>query len=139
MSQGYLGRDSGVMHLATAAGCPVLAAYGGGHWRRFFPSSGPAVVVTQEMSCRGCNFSCPHERPHCITGIRVETMLEGLRRLSSVIGVEIMEQEPDPKIDVIPASEANAFAVTKQCLAREAATKARSRGFFGTLFGQQIS
>jgi len=135
MSRGYVGRDSGVMHMAAAAGCPVLAAYGGGHWGRFFPSSGPSVVVSQSMSCRGCNFSCPHERPHCITGIRMETMLEGWRRLPDVDGVEILEQALDPVLDAIPALEAHAFAISKQHEAREAAAKARLRGFLGGFFG----
>ena len=139
MSGGYLGRDSGVMHLAAAAGCPVLAAYGGGHWGRFFPSSGPAVVVTQKMACRGCNFSCPHEEPHCVTAITMDSMLEGWRRLSSIKGVEIMDQSPDPKIDVISASEARAFVVKREADERVKAAKARSRGFFGTLLAQKIS
>jgi len=134
MSRGYLGRDSGVMHLAAAAGCPVLAAYGGGHWGRFFPSSGPAVVVSRFMSCRGCNFSCPHEAPHCVTGITMESMLEGWRRLSSVNGVEILEQSPDPKLDVITAWEACAFAVKREADERSKAAKARSRGVFLGLF-----
>ena len=139
MSGGYLGRDSGVMHLAAAAGCPVLAAYGGGHWGRFLPSSGPAVVVTQEMACRGCNFSCPHQEPHCVTAITMDFMLEGWRRLSSIKGVEILEQSPDPKIDVISASEARAFVVKREADERAKAAKAKSRGFFGNLFGQKIS
>ena len=135
MSHGYVGRDSGVMHMAAAVGRPVIAAYGGGHWGRFFPSSGPAVVVSQSMSCRGCNFSCPHERPHCITGISMETMLEGWRRLPDVDGVEILEQASDPVLDAIPASEAHAFAISKQHETREAAAKLRSRGFLGRFFG----
>ncbi|MEY2905643.1 MAG: hypothetical protein RLZZ408_114 [Verrucomicrobiota bacterium] len=135
MSRGYVGRDSGVMHMAAAVGRSVLAAYGGGHWGRFFPSSGPAVVVSQAMSCRGCNFSCPHERPHCITGISMETMLEGWGRLPDVHGVEVLEQAFDPVLDAFPASEAHAFAISKQHAAREDAAKMRSRGFLGGFFG----
>ena len=136
LSSGYVGRDSGVMHMAAAVGRPVLAAYGGGHWGRFFPSSGPAVVVSQSISCRGCNFSCPHERPHCITGISMKTMLEGWRRLPDVHGVEVLEQEPDPKLDVIPVSEAHAFAMTCEADERTRVAKARSQGIFGRLFGR---
>jgi ADP-heptose:LPS heptosyltransferase len=134
MSRGYLGRDSGVMHLAAAARRPVLAAYGGGHWGRFLPSSGPAVVVSRFMSCRGCDFSCPHEEPHCVTGIRMESMIEGWRRLPDVHGVEIIEQSPDPKLDVITAGEARAFAVKREADERSKAAKARSRGVFLGLF-----
>lgn len=110
MSCGYVGRDSGVMHMACAAGKPVLAAFGGGHWGRFLPSSGPAVVVTQAMSCRMCDFACPHERPHCVAEIKRETMLEAWRRLPSAAGVEVVEQAADPRFDTVPADAARAFA-----------------------------
>lgn len=135
LSSGYVGRDSGVMHLAAAAGVPILAAYGGGHWGRFLPSSGPAVVVTQAMSCRGCNFFCPHERPHCITGISMETMLSGWEILSRTQGVEVLEQSPNPAVDVITSSEVHDFAMKREAEERAVAAKARSRGIWGRLFG----
>jgi len=136
LSSGYVGRDSGVMHMASATGRPVLAAYGGGHWGRFFPSSGPAVVVTQAMSCRMCNFFCPHERPYCITGISMETMLAGWEKFPMARGVEILEQAPDPKLDVILASEVHALAMKCEADERNRAAKARSRGvFLGLLRG----
>ncbi len=110
LAAGYVGRDSGVMHMTCAVGRPVLAAFAGGHWGRFFPSSGPAVVVTQAMSCRMCDFVCPHERPHCITDISLETMRRAWERLPVTDGVEILEQPRDPKIDTISQEAAQAFA-----------------------------
>jgi ADP-heptose:LPS heptosyltransferase len=97
LSSGYVGRDSGVMHIATAVGLPVLAAYGGGHWGRFLPSSGPAVAVTQTVGCRGCDFNCIHENPLCIADIRIESMIEGWNRLQEMTSerkdvVSVIEQ-----------------------------------------------
>jgi ADP-heptose:LPS heptosyltransferase len=92
LARGYLGRDSGVMHMASASGRPVLAVYGGSHWGRFFPSSGPAIVATGSVPCRGCDFSCPYEKPWCITDVCLETMYGAWNRLPLASGVEVIEQ-----------------------------------------------
>jgi ADP-heptose:LPS heptosyltransferase len=125
MSCGYVGRDSGVMHMAAASGRPVLAAFGGGHWGRFLPSSGPAVVVTQAMSCRMCDFACPHDRPHCIAGIRLDAMLAGWERLSHVEGVEVIEQAIDGELDTVNADDAKSFAMAHagELMEREAGAR----------------
>ena len=128
MSCGYVGRDSGVMHMAAALGRPLLAAYGGGHWGRFLPSSGPAIAVTQAMSCRMCNFSCPHEQPHCITGIRMETMMRAWERLPMIEGVEIMEQGTEPLVDSISREEARDHAMAEDMARRERSAALRSEG-----------
>jgi ADP-heptose:LPS heptosyltransferase len=107
LSSGYVGRDSGVMHMANAVGLPVLAAYGGGHWGRFLPSSGPSVAVTQTVGCRGCDFNCIHENPLCIVDIRIESMIEGWNRLQGMTSerknlVSVIEQvavTPDHLLD----------------------------------------
>jgi ADP-heptose:LPS heptosyltransferase len=126
MSCGYLGRDSGVMHLASATGRPVLAAFSGGHWGRFLPSSGPAVVVTQAMSCRMCDFACPHAQPHCITAIRPATMLAGWNRLSAAENVEVIEQPPPEEADAVSPDEARSFAMRRSAEIRERESLARS-------------
>jgi ADP-heptose:LPS heptosyltransferase len=138
MSQGYLGRDSGVMHMAAATGVPVLAAYGGGHWGRFLPSSGPAIAVTQAMSCRMCDFYCLHENPRCITEIRMETMIEAWRRLSSAKGVEILEQPPDPGIDTIPIQRIRLFCEDSERDRRRNWAKSRVEGKFRRLLGDAL-
>ncbi|MEI8313374.1 MAG: glycosyltransferase family 9 protein, partial [Verrucomicrobiota bacterium] len=126
MSCGYVGRDSGVMHMACATGRPVHAVFGGGHCGRFLPSSGPAVVVTQAMSCRMCDFACPHEQPHCITEVRMETMLNAWERLPHVTGIEIMEQAIDARYDTVPADVARAFAMSRAGELRERESSARA-------------
>jgi len=82
LSAGYVGRDSGVMHLAAAARRPILAVFGGAHWGRFLPASQPFFAATQAVACRGCNFECPHPEPYCIRGVPVAVMLEGWRALA---------------------------------------------------------
>lgn len=130
MSCGYLGRDSGVMHMASAAGRPVLAAFSGGHWGRFLPSSGPAVVVTQAMSCRGCDFHCRHDRPLCVSGITQETMGMGWRRLASARSVEVIEQAPLEGTDTVSPDEARAFAMQRAAEAREDESRTPSRSWW---------
>ena len=92
MSCGYVGRDSGVMHMTCAVRRPVLAAFGGGHWGRFLPARS-AVVATVSVICRGCDSACPHDRPHCVSDIELSTMLRAWQRFLEIgEEVEILEQ-----------------------------------------------
>lgn len=93
MSAGYVGRDSGVMHLAAATGRKILALFGGSHWGRFLPSSGPAMVLTHNMPCQGCDGHCPLDRPHCIRDISLDAVLRAWKRLQEpdLSGVEVIE------------------------------------------------
>ncbi len=136
LSCGYLGRDSGVMHMASASGRPVLAAFGGGHWGRFLPSSGPALAVTQSMSCRMCHFYCPYEQPYCITGIRMESMLAAWEKLQSARGVEILEQSADPVFEKVQREEALEFSMNRDAELKRSASVARSSGLLQRLFGK---
>ncbi|MEI6491525.1 MAG: glycosyltransferase family 9 protein [Verrucomicrobiota bacterium] len=114
LARGYLGRDSGVMHMAAATGRPVLAVYGGSHWGRFLPSSGPAVVVTCSVPCRGCDFSCPYEKPWCITDVRLETMNGAWNRLPFALGVEAIEQPGQSDRHLLSNLEARQHAHSAQ-------------------------
>lgn len=136
LSCGYVGRDSGMMHLTAATGKPVVAAFGGGHWGRFLPSSGPAVVVTQSMSCRKCHFYCPYEQPHCITGISMESMLAAWKKLPDTRGVVIVEQSTDSILDTVRGKEALEFAMNRDAELKRRAAVARSSGLLQRLFGR---
>jgi len=109
LSCGYVGRDSGVMHLASASERRVMAAFSGGHWARFLPSP-PAVVVTQAMSCRGCDFHCPYERPHCVTAITQETMREGWSRLLAAGQVDVPDAAHTGQERIISETQGGAIA-----------------------------
>jgi ADP-heptose:LPS heptosyltransferase len=100
LSSGYVGRDSGIMHLSAAAGKPVLAIFAGGHWGRFLPVADMGVVVTQVWPCRGCNFECAHEDASCISRVPLEPMLEGWRLLQtgSLRSLRIIEVPMDEQL-----------------------------------------
>ncbi len=58
--------DSGLMHLATAVGTPVVALYGPTVAQfGFFPYQARAVVLERPLRCRPCS---PYGSPHCPLG-----------------------------------------------------------------------
>jgi ADP-heptose:LPS heptosyltransferase len=75
-SSGYVGRDTGPMHLAAALEKPVLAIFGGGTWPRFVPSARRSVTVTMGVPCTGCNWKCHLPESYCIKEVPVEQVLQ---------------------------------------------------------------
>ncbi len=75
-SAGYVGRDSGPMHLAAGLGKPVFALFGGGTWARFVPVDAQGTVINLQVPCHGCGWFCHHSRPFCIKDIRFEPVRE---------------------------------------------------------------
>ena len=91
----YLGRDTGVMHLAAAVGIPVLEItphnqHGDpGHslsCERYGPWGVPAVLVRPEHGIYPCSKGCIAHKPHCIEQIGVEEVKQGVRKLFTLIG-----------------------------------------------------
>ncbi|NPV06603.1 MAG: glycosyltransferase family 9 protein [Anaerolineae bacterium] len=86
----FLGGDSGVMHLATAAGAPVLALFGPtdarawGPWRPPMPGAAPVSVLQGVCPWRGPCLYVGHSvgRRHgcptrdCLRSIQVQDVLE---------------------------------------------------------------
>lgn len=83
LSRGYIGRDTGPMHMAAALGKPVLAVFGGGHWPRFTPVVSPSFAITVGLPCFGCDFSCSFERSHCLKAIPPAEMCAAIDRLEA--------------------------------------------------------
>jgi hypothetical protein len=71
-SQGYIGRDTGVLHMAAALNKPVFSIYGSGHRPRFTPSTPHYSIPTNLMPCRDCDWICPFEKSRCIKDIALE-------------------------------------------------------------------
>ncbi len=95
LSEGYLGRDSGPMHLVAAVGRPVLAVFAGGHWGRFFPQVSRAIVLGARGACRGCALrDAPHD-PWCVKNLPVSEVLEAWQRLPATSSLEIRQWRPD--------------------------------------------
>lgn len=84
----FLGNDSGVMHLAAAAGLPLVAIFGPTSPTRFGPWGEKASVVYSTFSCSPCRQKyftecepAAHGRPACIDTISVGTVLDLCIRL----------------------------------------------------------
>lgn len=60
--------DSGVMHVAAACGCQVVALFTTGLLSRFGPM-GHRVYAVEPMPCRPCGDYCIHPTLRCVEGI----------------------------------------------------------------------
>jgi len=78
MAEGYIGRDSGPMHIAAALRKTVVAVFGGGNWPRFVPAAETGAVFTVKMPCAGCGWQCHLETPECSTHVPVERVLRAV-------------------------------------------------------------
>jgi ADP-heptose:LPS heptosyltransferase len=86
MSEGYIGRDTGPMHLAAALGRPVLAVYWGAHWPRFTPAASAARALTLDVPCRGCEGFCHLKQSHCVKEVPVTAVLAAMDELTAGAG-----------------------------------------------------
>jgi heptosyltransferase-2 len=70
----FVSNDSGAMHLASAAGTPVVALFGPTDERVTAPGAGRARVLTAEAWCRPCLLrECPLDH-RCMNGIDAGTV-----------------------------------------------------------------
>ncbi len=83
LSRGYVGRDTGPMHLAAALGRPVLAVFGGGTWPRFLPAVDPSISLTVGVPCAGCGWICHLPESYCIKDVPVDAALSAVEDLES--------------------------------------------------------
>ena len=97
MSAGYIGRDTGPMHIAAAFGKPVLAIFGGGNWPRFTPAAQTGLVFTVPLACAGCNWLCPLPDSYCIKRVPVPDVIAGIDELAGggVSNLQIRALDPD--------------------------------------------
>jgi heptosyltransferase-2 len=88
----FVGNDSLPMHLAAAAGTPIVAIFGPSNHRAWAPlpaaDGGPAVIVRRDLTCSPCFYrgqslgtpeGCP-PRP-CLTELDVPIVLRHARAL----------------------------------------------------------
>lgn len=78
--------DTGVMHMATAVGTPVLALFGPTiEAFGFYPYHAKAMVLARDLSCRPCSAhgsaACPRTHHRCMQDTTPEDVLEALRKL----------------------------------------------------------
>jgi heptosyltransferase-2 len=80
--------DTGVMHMATGVGTPVLALFGPTVRQfGFFPYSPAARVIELDLACRPCSSKggprCPLGHHRCLGDISPEIVLGSLREMVS--------------------------------------------------------
>ena len=97
----YIGNDTGIMHVAAAAKCPVLCPncftadlpIKHTNYVRFFtPYHVPSVTIQPARAKDNCavnepyvQYGCRSSEPHCILQIEVETLFEGYKILKDRI------------------------------------------------------
>ena len=74
-SAGYIGTDSGAMHIAAALGRPTLGVFGGGdRGERFLPVGKKAAAVRMPIGCYGCDWDCPFDTKLCLSHMPMELL-----------------------------------------------------------------
>ncbi|MGB8854531.1 MAG: glycosyltransferase family 9 protein [Pirellulales bacterium] len=112
---GYLGRDSGPMHLAAALGKPVISVTGGGTWPRFVPLAPAGASFCLDVPCAGCGWFCHLDESFCVTHVPTAPVLEAVDALAT-------NQLTTVAARALPRSESLAIHME-----REAARTGRSR------------
>jgi len=79
----FVGNDSGIMHLAAAAGAPLVALFGPQSPVKFGPWSKKAAVIYKAMNCSPCRQKFFKEcapsarmRPECVESISVDEVFQ---------------------------------------------------------------
>ena len=140
LASAYLGRDSGVMHMAAAADVPVLSVFSGAHWPRFLPEARRGIVLTRKVPCQGCNFFCPFPEPWCVTSVPPAVVADAWRRLASVSSLEVIELAPeDPWIGLCARTDASDFAREASAAARSNVARIKSKSLWHRLRGALMS
>ena len=120
----YVGIDTGAMHIAGAAGRPVAAIFGGGHWPRFRPSARQAVAVVQPLPCFGCNWDCIFGNGPCVKAIPAGDVMAAVDRLLSAGEApinEVIESKPMPEeaVSLIAAAAPGLRALRRDRIERQ--------------------
>jgi len=82
----FVGNDTGVMHIATAVGTPVVGLFGPSNPREWGPRGGPAEVIYKGLDCRVCfHPMCERGEQNCMQLITVnEVMKAAVRQIRTV-------------------------------------------------------
>ena len=71
--------DSGLMHIAAAVGCKVVAIYGSTSPDFTPPLTDKAIILKTELDCQPCfQRTCPLQHHHCMKQLLPEKVLENL-------------------------------------------------------------
>ncbi|MFQ5716255.1 MAG: lipopolysaccharide heptosyltransferase II [Nitrospinales bacterium] len=94
----FIGNDSGMMHLASITGTPLVGIFGPGHPATTGPfiESRKQAIVTKSYPCSPCKQKffkeCKpsiHNKPYCIEDISVKDVIGGVEKvMGGAIGTE---------------------------------------------------
>ncbi|MBM3852929.1 MAG: glycosyltransferase, partial [Verrucomicrobia bacterium] len=85
----FLGNDTGAMHLAAAAGVPVVAVFGGGTWPRFVPAARRGVALVHPLPCFGCDWDCAFGDAPCVGAVTAADVIAALDRTLATATFEV--------------------------------------------------
>jgi len=80
----FVGNDSGIAHIAAAAGAPCVVIFGSSnrnHWRPW--TTQPNEIVFEELPCQPCHgyFCAEFQKPECILRVPVERVVAAVDRI----------------------------------------------------------
>jgi hypothetical protein len=83
----YLGNDSGITHLAAAAGTRTLALFGPSNARQWAPRGKRVTIVSRKIECSPCHIpqmkNCPHRA--CLTELHPTNVIDLLVTLPELV------------------------------------------------------
>jgi ADP-heptose:LPS heptosyltransferase len=80
----FIGNDSGLFHIAVAAGVPAVAIFGPGdrhRWGDYPATHAPVLVVGKELPCVPCSQEGCTYGSECLQGIAVDQVWGAARKL----------------------------------------------------------
>lgn len=91
-SHGFIGNDSGAMHLAAALNLPSVAVFGPTKWVNTAPFSPLSTIVREPVECAPCMLrDCPIDH-RCMTRIEVDRVLATFDELRPDVEARRMRQ-----------------------------------------------
>jgi ADP-heptose:LPS heptosyltransferase len=89
----YLGNDSGLSHLAAAAGTPSVVLFGPSNPQQWAPRGKHVTVLRRQMACSPCAIatmkSCPHRA--CLTEFWPRQVIGSIASLAPVVTLTRVE------------------------------------------------
>ncbi len=77
--------DSGLMHVAAAVGCNVVAVYGSSSPKYTPPLTDKLAVLNTDIDCRPCfERTCPKEHLKCLTELEPARVLSAIDRFDRI-------------------------------------------------------
>jgi ADP-heptose:LPS heptosyltransferase len=83
----YLGNDSGITHLAAAAGIRTVALFGPSNVRQWAPRGRRVTIISRNIECSPCQIpmmkSCPHHT--CLTELHPKDVIGVMADLPEIV------------------------------------------------------